>query len=184
MTKHLPCTPALHLQYLCCVFMLKQAHFSWVGRSFTRWSSLSKRICSRTLCCDAAKPVGRAGDSRRGPRARNALSIARHWDGEKIVDLVQSFLREPVAECNNLSNKYKDGPRTFLWKNGSAVPVDVLVRPINPAHGLVVVFDYDLMFNVHPFPIRSRPSFDFVDWVDTSLVGDSTDDSDSYRGSG
>ena len=26
----------------------------------------------------AAKPVGRPGDSRRGPRARNALSVARH----------------------------------------------------------------------------------------------------------
>ena len=41
------------------------------------------------------------------------------------------------------------------WTNGSAVPVDVLVNPINPAHSLVVVFDQERLANVHPFPIIS-----------------------------
>ena len=37
--------------------------------------------------------------------------------------------------------------------NGSAVPVDVLMNPINPAHSLVAVFDQEWLANVHPFTI-------------------------------
>ena len=37
----------------------------------------------------------------------------------------------------------KDGSRTFLETDGSAVPVEVLVHPINSAHDLVVVFDQE-----------------------------------------
>ena len=78
--------------------------------------------------------------------------------GLENVGPVHSFLREPVARfagCNNPSNKCKDGPRTFLSTNGSAVPVDVLVNPISPAHSLVVVFDQEWLANAHPFPIIS-----------------------------
>ena len=35
----------------------------------------------------------------------------------------------------------KDGSRTFLGTDGSAVPVEVVVHPINSAHDVVVVFD-------------------------------------------
>ena len=58
-------------------------------------------------------------------------------------------------ECNNPSSKCKDGPHTFLWTNGSAVPVDILMNLVNPAHSLVVVFDQEWLANVHPFPIIS-----------------------------
>ena len=85
-------------------------------------------------------------------------SFNRVADGEKIVGPVQSLLCEFVArfaEFNNPSNKCKDGPRMFLGTNGSAVPVDVLVNPISPAHSLVVVFGQEWLASVYPFPIIS-----------------------------
>ena len=75
MMKHMPHKSTLHLQYLCFVFVLRQAHFNWVGQGRSRWSSLSECNSSWSMCWDAAKPVRRPGDSRRGPRVRNALSI-------------------------------------------------------------------------------------------------------------
>jgi len=33
MTKHLPCMPTWHLQYLCFAFVLRQAHCNWVDRA-------------------------------------------------------------------------------------------------------------------------------------------------------
>ena len=44
---------------------------------WSRWTSLSEWICSRTKCWDAAKPVGRPWDSTRRPRATNALMARR-----------------------------------------------------------------------------------------------------------
>ena len=32
MMKHMPHMSTLHLQYLCFVFVLRQAHFNWVGQ--------------------------------------------------------------------------------------------------------------------------------------------------------
>ena len=48
---------------------------------------------------------------------------------------------------------------------------------MNPAHSLVVVFDQEWLANVHPFPINSTASFDFLDWIyiDANLVGDNAD---------
>ena len=146
--------PTWHLQYLCFVFVLQQAHYSWWARA-DRGGPVCQWISSRSMHWDAAKPVRHPRDSRWGPLARNALSIM--WQMARSLFLF-SFLCEPVArlaECNNPSNKCKDGPRTFLWTNGSAVPADVPVNPINPAHSLVVVFDQEWLVNVHHFPIIS-----------------------------
>ena len=81
-------------------------------------------------------------------------------------------------ECNNPSSKCKDGPHTFLWTNGSAVPVDILMNLVNPAHSLVVVFDQEWLASVYPFPIIST-----IIWfsglgiiIDTNLVGNNADD--------
>ena len=128
-------------------------------------------ICVLFSCCDKHTLTGWARADRDGPACakmhQNLLDVPGTVDeersfkrvvyGKKIVGPVQNFLREPVArlaECNNPSNKCKDGSRTFLWTNGSAVPVDVLVNPINPAHSLVV-FDQERLASVHPFPIIS-----------------------------
>ena len=145
MVKHLPYMPTLHLQYLCFVFVLQQTHFNWVGQGRSRWSS---------LCQDAAKPVRRPGNSRRGPRARNALSIVWQMARRSLVLFRASYvslrlgLRNATIQAINAKMDHK-------WTNGSAVPVDVLVNPINPAHSLVVVFDQERLANVHPFPIIS-----------------------------
>ena len=68
--------PTLHLHYLCFVFVLRQAHFNWVVQGRSRWSS---------LCWDTTKPVRRPEDSRRGPRARNALSIVWQMARRSLV---------------------------------------------------------------------------------------------------
>ena len=39
------------------------------------------------------KPAGSPRNSRRGPRAKNYLSVVRHM----VVGLAHNFLREPVA---------------------------------------------------------------------------------------
>ena len=74
---------------------------------------------------------GRSVDEDHG---RGTLFQSGAADGE-IAGPIQSFPSKPVArqaERNNPSNKCKDGPLTFLWTNGSAVPVCVPVNPINP----------------------------------------------------
>ena len=62
-------------------------------------------------------------------------------------------------------------------KNGSAVAVDVLVNPINPAHSLVVVFDQEWLAIVHPFPRYLDHHLIFwTEYKDPSLFGDNADD--------
>ena len=117
MMKHLPHMSTFHLQYLCFVFVLQQAHFSWWARA-DRGGPVCQWISSRSMHWDAAKPVRHPRDSRWGPLARNALSIM--WQMARSLFLF-SFLCEPVArlaECNNPSNKCTDGPQTFVWTNG------------------------------------------------------------------
>ena len=84
--------PTLHLHYLCFVFVLRQAHFNWVGRGRSRWSSLSEWICSRTMCWEAANPVRRPRDSRRGPRTRKALSIVWQMARRSLVLFRASYV--------------------------------------------------------------------------------------------
>ena len=58
------------------------------------------------------------------------------------------------------------------------------MKPINPAHGLLVVFDHEWLANVHPFPIISTIIlfylfflfFFLTGCIDTNLVEDNADD--------
>ena len=77
--------------------VLQQTHFNWVDQEL-----------QQNLIDVLGIVEGTTGEER---------SFNHVADGEKIVGSVQSFLREPVsrlAECNNPSNKCKDGPQTFL----------------------------------------------------------------------
>ena len=86
------CQHYTSVQYLCFVFVLRQAHFNWVGRGRSRWSSLSEWICSRTMCWEAANPVRRPRDSRRGPRTRKALSIVWQMARRSLVLFRASYV--------------------------------------------------------------------------------------------
>ena len=131
--------------------MLQPAHFSWVGRGWSRWSRLSEWICLRTMWWDAATHVGRPRDSRRGPPCQERF-FSRAADGKKIVGLVQSFLREPVAiyACWMQQSKQK----MQRWARNISLNKWLCSWRFGQSC-LVVVFDQEWLANVHPFPIIS-----------------------------
>ena len=161
--------PTLHLQYLCFVFVLRQAHFNWVGQGRLRWSSLSGWICSRTMSWEVAKPVRRPGDSRRGWyhgrgtlfqscgrwRDRGSCSELPTWASGLWLGLRNAKIQAINAQMGHehlferMTMLY---PSTFWWFR-STPPIVLLHCLITNGWPMSILFP------------SSRPSFDFLDWI-------------------
>ena len=164
MTKHLPCIPIWHLQYFCFVFVLGLAQFNWVD-SADRDGPACQSGLVQEPCAEMQQNLLDVLGTVDEDHGRGTLfqSCGRWPEDRWSCSELPTWACGYPCWCNNRSNKCEDGSRTFLWPNGSAVPVDVLVNPINPAHGLVV-FDHEWLAISTLFP-SSRPWFDFLDWV-------------------
>ena len=84
--KHLPCMPTLHLQYLCVFFRATTpGPIEVVQPVRVDWFKNHVHL-------NAAKPVRRPGDTRRGPQARNALSIVWQMAKRSLVLFRASYM--------------------------------------------------------------------------------------------